>query len=90
LALPGSPPRFDPHGGHYWVSHQKKISSLCLIRSQVMITAHHPPAWAVAEWAVWIRPVSDGRPGFGDFLDRDLWFRDFLIEMLGGESSFPV
>jgi hypothetical protein len=48
-----------------------------------------PSDLAVAEWAVWIRPISDGRPGFGDFLDRDLWFRDFLIKMLGGESSFP-
>jgi hypothetical protein len=54
-----------------------------------MITARHPLAWAVAEWAVWIRPVSDGRLGFRDFFDRDQWFRDFLIEMLGGESSFP-
>jgi hypothetical protein len=24
------------------------------------------------------RPVSNGRPGFGDFLNRDIWFRDFL------------
>jgi cytochrome b subunit of formate dehydrogenase len=45
---------------------------------------HQPPAWAVVEWAVWIRPVSDGRTGF------DLWFRDFhfLIEMLGGPVEF--
>jgi hypothetical protein len=67
----------------------KKISSLCLIRSRVTIIVRHPPVWAVAEWVVWIRPISDGRPWFGDFLDQDLWFRDFLIEMLGGESSFP-
>jgi hypothetical protein len=67
----------------------KKIPSLCLIHSQVTITAHHPPAWTVAEWAVWIRPGSDGRPGFEDFLDRDLWFRDFLIKMLREKSSFP-
>jgi hypothetical protein len=25
------------------------------------------------------RPVNDGRLGFEGFLDRDLWFRDFLI-----------
>jgi hypothetical protein len=33
----------------------KKISSLCLIRSRVTITARHPPAW----------PLQSGQFGFG-------------------------
>jgi hypothetical protein len=85
--LPGL--EFNSPKGRIFGPGLKKISSLCLIRSRVTITTRHPPAWAVAEWAVWIRPVSDRRLRFGDFLNRDLWFCDFLIEMLGGESSFP-
>jgi hypothetical protein len=35
-----------------------------------------------------IRPISDGRPGFGDFLDRDLWFHDFLI-IMSARAALP-
>jgi hypothetical protein len=78
-----------PTGGHSWVSHQQKISSLRLACSRVTVPVRHPPAWVLVQSGWLIRPISDGRPGFEDFLDRDLWFCDFLIIKLGGGVFLP-
>jgi hypothetical protein len=56
----------------------KKIPSLCLVRSWVLSLVHHPPAWAVPEWAVVADPLVMGDQGSGVFLTGTCWFRDFL------------
>jgi hypothetical protein len=58
-----------PQWDEFWAS-LKKIPSLCLIHSWVSVPVRHPSIGALAEWQfTW--PVSDGRTGFGGFLDRD-------------------
>jgi hypothetical protein len=91
---------FDPLVG--WISGLiKKILSLCLIHSRVSSPRRHPPAWAVAEWAVVVGPLVMGGQGSEVFSIGTCWFRDFLaisglcapwVSALGdvGEGGFPL
>jgi hypothetical protein len=64
----------------------KKNPSLCLTRSRVTSPVRHPPAWGHCRVSSGSQPVSDGRPGFGDFFGL-LEYVFFLIEYRGGSFS---
>jgi hypothetical protein len=54
------------------------VISGCRTKKNLIVVPHplsgydHPPICVVAELVVWIWPISDGRIGFRDFLDRKL------------------
>jgi hypothetical protein len=68
---------FDPLVGRI-LGIVKKIPSVCLVRSRIPSPARHPPAWAIAEWAVVAVPLVMGGQCSRVFSTRTYWFRDFL------------
>jgi hypothetical protein len=65
-----SPPGYDLHAGLLGVVQK----NLLVVPHSLSDYDHYvsPFGLTVVKWVVWIRPISDGRSDFRDFLDQDL------------------
>ena len=60
-------PGFDlPRGQIFRISEKNLLAMSHLFSSYDIMCA--PYIWAIAKWTVDTKPVSDGKPGFRDFL----------------------